>query len=83
MLKGVVVDQSELFTSKLQEWKNFYNFNRPHGGLGGQTPYERLRQKIETSDVKGHRQSHTSAAALGLAALARRSPAIESSGGDR
>ncbi|HEY8648133.1 MAG TPA: hypothetical protein VIM50_02055 [Candidatus Limnocylindria bacterium] len=37
----------------------------------------------ETSDVKGHRQSHTSAAALGLAALARRSPAIESSGGDR
>jgi transposase InsO family protein len=22
-----------------------YNFNRPHGGLGGQTPYEKLRQK--------------------------------------
>lgn len=24
------------------------NFNRPHGGLNGQTPYERLRQKTTT-----------------------------------
>jgi len=59
MLKGVVVDQSQLFTTKLQEWEDFYNFDRPHGALGGQTPYERLRQKTETSDVSGHRQSHT------------------------
>ena len=58
MLKGVVVDQSELFTTKLQQWEDFHNFDRPHGGLGGQTPYERLRQKIETSDVTGQRQSH-------------------------
>jgi transposase InsO family protein len=35
----------ELFNDRLQEWESFYNFNRPHGGLGGQTPYERLRQK--------------------------------------
>jgi hypothetical protein len=30
--------------------EDFYNYNRPHGGLGGQTPYERLRQKT-TSPV--------------------------------
>ena len=58
MLKGVVVDQSALFTTTLQAWEDFYNFDRPHGALGGQTPYERLRQKIETSDVSGQRQSH-------------------------
>lgn len=45
MLDGVIIDDTELFNDKLQEWENFYNFNRPHGGLDGQTPYERLRQK--------------------------------------
>jgi transposase InsO family protein len=45
MLEGVVIDNTGLFNDRLQEWENFYNFNRPHGGLGGQTPYERLRQK--------------------------------------
>lgn len=44
-LEGVVIDDTGLFNQKLQEWEDFYNFNRPHGGLGGQTPYERLRQK--------------------------------------
>ena len=58
-LQGVVVDQSALFTTKLQEWEDFYNFDRPHGGLGGQTPYERLRQKLEAHDVSGHRQLHS------------------------
>lgn len=45
MLNGVVIDTTELFNDKLQEWEDFYNFNRPHGGLNGQTPYERLKQK--------------------------------------
>ena len=45
LLDGVVIDDTELFNDKLQEWEDFYNFHRPHGGLGGQTPYERLRQK--------------------------------------
>jgi transposase InsO family protein len=45
MLEGVVIDDTELFNDRLQEWEAFYNFNRPHGGLGGQTPYERLRDK--------------------------------------
>ena len=49
MLDGVVIDDTELFNDKLQEWEDFYNFNRPHGGLDGQTPYERLRQKTKAS----------------------------------
>jgi len=49
MLDGVVIDDTELFNDKLQEWEDFYNFNRPHGGLDGQTPYERLRQKTTAS----------------------------------
>ncbi|MGI8517516.1 MAG: IS481 family transposase, partial [Acidimicrobiia bacterium] len=50
MLEGVMIDDTRLFNDRLQEWENFYNFNRPHGGLGGQTPYERLKQKT-TSPV--------------------------------
>ena len=50
MLEGVVIDDTELFNDRLQEWEDFYNYNRPHGGLGGQTPYERLREKT-TSPV--------------------------------
>ena len=42
---GVVIDDANVFNDKLQEWEDFYNFDRPHGGLDGQTPYERLRQK--------------------------------------
>ena len=31
---------------KLEEWENFYNFNRPHGAFNGKTPYEALREKL-------------------------------------
>jgi transposase InsO family protein len=48
ILDGIVIDQAELVNNKLQKWEDFYNFNRPHGGLNGQTPYERLRQKTTT-----------------------------------
>lgn len=48
MLEGVVIDDTDMFNEKLQEWEDFYNFDRPHGGLAGQTPYERLRHKTET-----------------------------------
>ena len=48
MLEGVVIDDTELFNDKLQEWEHFYNFDRPHGSLNGQTPYERLLQKTTT-----------------------------------
>ena len=45
MLDGVVIDETKLFNDKLREWENFYNYSRPHGALGGQTPYERFREK--------------------------------------
>jgi transposase InsO family protein len=45
LLDGAVVDDAQVFNHKLQEWEDYYNFHRPHGGLGGQTPYKRLRQK--------------------------------------
>ena len=44
-LKGVVIDDTQLFNDKLQEWQDFYNYHRPHGALGGQTPYERLSRR--------------------------------------
>ena len=47
LLYGALIDDSQLFTNKLQEWEDYYNYHRPHGGLDGQTPYERLRQKTQ------------------------------------
>ncbi len=47
-LDGAVVDDATIFNNKLQEWEDYYNFHRPHGSLGGQTPYERLRQTTQT-----------------------------------
>lgn len=48
LLDGAVIDDAEVFTRKLQEWEDYYNYHRPHGGLDGQTPYERLRLKTQT-----------------------------------
>jgi transposase InsO family protein len=31
---------------KLAAWKESYNVHRPHGGLGGLTPYEVLKEKM-------------------------------------
>ena len=42
------IDDADLFNIKRQEWEDYYNFDRPHGALDGQTPYERLRQKTNT-----------------------------------
>jgi Integrase core domain len=47
LLDGVVVDNAKVFNDKLREWEDFYNYHRPHGGLGGQTPYERLKQRTQ------------------------------------
>ena len=41
LLDGAVIDDAKVFNNKLQEWEDYYNYHRPHGGLGGQTPYER------------------------------------------
>lgn len=34
---------------KLVQWEDFYNLNRPHGGLNGKTPYEILREKLQSA----------------------------------
>jgi transposase InsO family protein len=47
LLDGMVIDDTKLFNDKLREWEAFYNYHRPHGGLGGQTPYERLKQRTQ------------------------------------
>lgn len=49
LLEGAVIDDSDLCADKLREWEDYYNFHRPYGGCGGQTPYERLRQKSTAS----------------------------------
>jgi transposase InsO family protein len=41
-------DDIHLFNDKLREWEDYYNYHRPHGALGGQTPYERLLAKTKT-----------------------------------
>jgi transposase InsO family protein len=40
-----ISDDIHLFNEKLREWEDYYNYHRPHGGLDGQTPYERLMAK--------------------------------------
>ena len=48
LLDGVVIDDAHVFNNKLQDWEDYYNYDRPHGALAGQTPYERLRQKTRS-----------------------------------
>ncbi|AZA53934.1 IS481 family transposase [Chryseobacterium sp. G0201] len=40
------IDDVDL-NQKLQQWENFYNFNRPHGSFKGKTPYEILKAKLK------------------------------------
>jgi hypothetical protein len=40
-----ITDDIHLFNEKLREWENYDNYDRPHGALDGQTPYERLLAK--------------------------------------
>ncbi|MEU6408356.1 IS481 family transposase [Microbispora sp. NPDC046933] len=45
LLDGVLIDDTGVFNDKLREWEDYYNYHRPHEALGGQAPYERLKQK--------------------------------------
>ena len=38
LLDGVVIDDTQLFNDKLQEWEDFYNFHRPHGASADRPP---------------------------------------------
>jgi len=48
-----ISDDIHLFNDKLREWEDYYNYHRPHGGLGGQTPYERLLEKTRAEVSPG------------------------------
>ena len=43
--KNGISDDIRLFNKKLREWEKYYNYHRPHRGLGGKTPYERLVER--------------------------------------
>lgn len=45
--KDGISDDIHILNKQLREWENYYNHNRPHGGLGGQTPFERLLAKMK------------------------------------
>jgi len=47
LLDGTIIDDAKVFNDKLRAWEDYYNYDRPHGALGGQTPYERLRAKTK------------------------------------
>ena len=46
-----ISDDIHLFNDKLREWEDYYNYHRPHGALGGQTPYERLVAKTRAEPL--------------------------------
>jgi transposase InsO family protein len=47
--KDGIADDIHLFSDKLREWEDYYNYHQPHGALNGQTPYERLLAKTAAS----------------------------------
>ena len=51
--KDGISDDIHLFNEKLREWEDYYNYHRPHGGLCGQTPYERLLAKTRAEVSPG------------------------------
>jgi transposase InsO family protein len=51
--QGGISDDIHLFNEKLREWEDYYNYHRPHGALGGQTPYERLLAKTRAEVSPG------------------------------
>jgi beta-phosphoglucomutase-like phosphatase (HAD superfamily) len=62
LLDGVIIDDTKLFNDTLQEWEDYYNYHRPQAGLAGATPYERLKEKTNSTNpdtvVKDVRQLH-------------------------
>jgi len=50
MLDGAGIDDAGVFNERLREREDFYDCNRPHGGLGGQTPHETAVRKVARCD---------------------------------
>jgi transposase InsO family protein len=58
LLDGVVIDDAGVFNAKLQEWEDFCNSTASRC-VARTGPLARLRQKVNTPDVSGHRQLHS------------------------
>ncbi|MEV3927281.1 DDE-type integrase/transposase/recombinase [Actinomadura coerulea] len=43
-----IIDNTGIFNDKLREREDYHTYDRPHDALGGQTPYEPLKQKTQT-----------------------------------
>ena len=39
-----------VLNKKLEEWEQFYNYDRPHGAFAGKTPYEAMRSMLKKPD---------------------------------
>jgi transposase InsO family protein len=67
---------------KLADWERLYNLNPPHGAHQGKTPYEVLRQKLEsTKDLSPDIDNNTSGRSPALGSAPR--PSLPPSAGDR
>jgi transposase InsO family protein len=51
--QGGISDDIYLFNEKVREWEDYYNYHRPHGALGGLTPFERLMEKTRAGVSQG------------------------------
>src|SRR5580704_1407711 len=51
--KHGISDDIHLFNKKLREWENYYNHHRPHGALGGKTPFERFLERAKVKVSRG------------------------------
>ena len=49
--KDGITDDIHLFNDKLREWEDCYNYHRPHGALGGQTPYRTAPDQNQNRSV--------------------------------
>ena len=59
MLDGVMIDDAALFNDRLKEWEDFYNYNRPHGGLRWTGALRTTTTEDTEPGVSNHRQWHT------------------------
>ena len=50
--KGDISDDIHLMNKKVSEWERYYNHHRPHGGLNGQTPFERFIERTKNLSRK-------------------------------
>lgn len=52
-LKGVLIDDAQVFNDKLAEWQDFCNYHRPHGSLGGAREWEMTRYRAYQAQLAG------------------------------